>query len=99
MFWFRRRYAVSLLVFLVTVVSLFIGDHPHHASAQVTKLTESRTQKRWFFIWRDMSDPKEVDRMIARFPQAQAEGYNGVAFAAGIPAVKAPELRQASQKY
>ncbi len=30
--------------------------------------------KRWLFIWRDMSDSKEVDRMIARFPrEEQAE--------------------------
>ena len=37
-------------------------------------------EKRWLFVWRDMSDPNEVDRMIARFPAAHAAGYNGVAF-------------------
>src|ERR1043166_3452666 len=56
-------------------------------------------QKRWLFIWRDMSDPKEIDRMIARFPKAQADGYNGVAFSYNIPASKAAELRQAARKY
>lgn len=56
-------------------------------------------QKRWLFVWRNMSDPKEVDRMIARFPRAQADGYNGVAFSYRIPDAKAPELREAAKKY
>ena len=56
-------------------------------------------QKRWFFVWRNMSDPKEVDRMIARFPRAQADGYNGVVFSANIPAAKAPELAGMAKKY
>lgn len=55
--------------------------------------------KHWLFVWRDMSQPKEVDRMIARFPRAQADGYNGVAFAANIPANKAEELKQAAKKH
>lgn len=56
-------------------------------------------QKRWLFVWRNMSDPKEVDRMIARFPRAQAAGYNGVAFSYRVPDAKAPELREAAKKY
>src|SRR5581483_10444069 len=56
-------------------------------------------QKRWLFVWRDMSDPKEVDRMIARFPRAHAAGYNGVAFSYKVPESKAAELRQAAKKY
>jgi hypothetical protein len=40
----------------------------------------SRFQKRWLFEWRDMSNPEEVERMVARFPRASAAGYNGVAF-------------------
>lgn len=55
-------------------------------------------QKRWFFVWRDMTDPKEVDRMIARFPQAKAAGYNGVVFSYNIPKEKATELREAARK-
>src|SRR5437762_699471 len=58
----------------------------------------SRMQKRWLFVWRDMSDPKEVDRMIARFARAKADGYNGVAFSYNIPASKAPELKQAAKQ-
>lgn len=54
-------------------------------------------QKRWLFVWRDMSDPKEVDRVIARFPRAKASGYNGVAFSYNVPAAKAPELRRAAK--
>lgn len=56
-------------------------------------------EKRWLFVWRDMGDPKEVDRMIARFPQAQAAGYNGVAFSYNVPKEKAAELREAASKY
>jgi hypothetical protein len=56
-------------------------------------------EKRWLFIWQDMSDPKQVDRMIARFPRAQAAGYNGVAFSSNIPAVKASALRQAAKAH
>jgi hypothetical protein len=55
-------------------------------------------QKRWLFIWRDLSDPKEVDRMMARFPRAKAAGYNGVAFSHNIPKAKAVELQQAAQQ-
>jgi hypothetical protein len=59
----------------------------------------SRMQKRWLFVWRDMSDPKEVDRMIARFPRAHADGYNGVAFSYNIAQEKAGGLKQAAKKY
>jgi len=61
--------------------------------------TRPAMQKRWLFVWRNMSDPKEVDRMIARFPRAQAAGYNGVAFSYRIPENKAPELREAAKKH
>ena len=46
-----------------------------------------------------MSDPKEVDRMIARFPRAQADGYNGVVLTPNIPPAKATELRLAAKQY
>ncbi len=61
--------------------------------------TPSALQKRWLFVWRDMSDPKEVDRMIARFPRAQADGYNGVAFASNVPSAKAPELKDSAKRH
>jgi len=56
-------------------------------------------QKRWLFVWRDMSDPKQVDRTIAQFPRAQADGYNAVVFASNIPPTKAAEFKQAAHKY
>ena len=56
-------------------------------------------EKRWLFVWRDLSDPAEVDRMIARFPAAAAAGYNGVAFSYNIPADKAAALRQAAAEH
>jgi hypothetical protein len=57
-----------------------------------------RTQKRWLFVLREMNDPKEVDRMIARFPRAKAAGYNGVAFSHNVPKEKAAELKEAAKK-
>lgn len=38
----------------------------------VVSAIPSGMQKRWLFVWRDMSDPKEVDRMIARFARARS---------------------------
>lgn len=55
-------------------------------------------QKRWLFVWRNMNDPKEVDRMIARFPRAVAAGYNGVAFSYNIPSAKAADLTNAAKQ-
>ena len=98
---FRIRGRILFLLSMLFCVSAWAapraqpGSKPAPPSSSVT----GRMQKRWLFIWRDMSDPKEVDRMIARFPRAQADGYNGVAFAANVPEAKAAELRQAAQKY
>src|ERR1051326_2500379 len=69
------------------------------APRRAATLTPSRMQKRWLFGWRPMHDPTEVDRMIARFPRAQADGYNGVAFSYNIAPEKAPALKQAAKQY
>lgn len=61
--------------------------------------TATAPPKRWLFVWRDMSDAQEVDRMIARFPGARAAGYNGVAFSYNIPAAKAAALTEAAQAH
>jgi hypothetical protein len=58
----------------------------------------SRLQKRWLFEWRDMSNPEEVERMVARFPRAATAGYNGVAFSHNIAPGKAAKLRQAAEQ-
>jgi hypothetical protein len=58
--------------------------------------TQPGLQKRWLFFWREMSDPKQVDRTIALFPRAKADGYNGVVFSYNIPQEKAAELEQAA---
>jgi len=60
--------------------------------------SDSAMQKRWLFVWRDMSNPKEVERMIARFPRAQADGYNGVAFSYNVAPEKAVALKQAARQ-
>ena len=76
-----------------------LNAQPRPTPAKLTSNLTSGMQKRWLFIWRDMSDPKEVERVIARMPRAQADGYNGVAFSYNVAPTKAAELRQAAQKY
>jgi Carbohydrate binding domain len=95
-----RRAIAGLLAFLVAG-ALFVYARPglRPVSRLAPATAGAAMQKRWLFVWRDMSDPKEVDRMIARFPRAQADGYNGVAFAANIPSAKAAELREAAKKH
>ncbi|MCC6444089.1 MAG: carbohydrate binding domain-containing protein [Armatimonadetes bacterium] len=91
-----RRWAVAL------AVALLLGATwaaPKKAARSKAPGAEASMQKRWLFVWRDMSNPQEVGRMIARFPRARAAGYNGVAFSYNIPEAKAAELRQAARKH
>src|SRR5580704_7719689 len=67
--------------------------------ARMTNAAAPSLEKRWVFVWRNMSDPKEVDRMISRFPQAAADGYNGFAFGYNIAPEKAAKLQQAASQY
>jgi hypothetical protein len=91
----KHRGSVVRWLLALAVGALVIGG----ACAQPKPAADARMQKRWLFIWRDISDPKEVDRMIARFPQAQKDGYNGVAFSYNVPPEKAAELKEAAAKY
>lgn len=63
-----------------------------------TPANASPLQKRWLFVWRNMDDPKEIDRMISYFPRAAAAGYNGVVFSCNIPAARAAELTSAAKQ-
>ena len=90
-------WAAFLLVF-TTWVSCGVGAETRAVEAAADKRPSASMQKRWLFIWRDMKDPKEVDRMIERFPRAKADGYNGVAFSCDLVESKAAELRQAAQR-
>lgn len=91
---------LALLVLLVTTLLLVSAcAAPAPTALKAAPTLPGGMQKRWLFVWRDMSDPKEVDRMIARFPRAQADGYNGVAFSYNVPAAKAPALRQAAKAH
>lgn len=85
-------------VFLVGS-TLAIGAHARVRS-NPAKLTQSnRTQRRWLFFTSDMTNPKVVDQVIARFPLAQAAGYNGIVCSFDVAKEKAPELRSAAKKY
>ncbi|MGA2748632.1 MAG: carbohydrate binding domain-containing protein [Verrucomicrobiota bacterium] len=63
-----------------------------------TSPESSRLEKRWLFFWRDMTDPREVEAMIARFPAAKDSGYNGVVFSCNVARSKAADLKQAAQR-
>lgn len=60
--------------------------------------SRSRVEKRWLFFWREVSDSAEVDRMIARFPQARMAGYNGVVFPHDVAESRAAALKAAAQE-
>jgi len=45
-----------------------------------------------------MSDPKQVDRTIALFPRAKADGYNAVAFGYNVAPSKAAEFKRAAKE-
>jgi hypothetical protein len=87
----RTKGVLSLLLLVATVVST--------SSVSKADTSSATLQKRWLFVWRNMSDPKELDRMIARFPAAAAAGYNGVVFSPNIPPAKGPELINAAKSY
>ncbi len=55
-------------------------------------------QRRWLFVWRDLSDANEVDRVIVRLPMARAAGYNGVVLSPNLAPAKAVELREAAKR-
>jgi len=81
-----------------TLANSFIAVFIFTANFTTEAEPNSPLQKRWLFIWCNMSDPKEVDRMISRFPRAAAAGYNGVAFSYNIPASKATDLTNAAKQ-
>ncbi len=68
-------------------------------AAAVVQKSISRTQNRWLFFTSDMTDPKQIDQVIARFPAAQTAGYNGVVFSADVAKEKAAELKAAAKRY
>ena len=99
-FMFGRRLALLVAALLLSRLPSGAQQTPRAAPTAKPALSATpRMQKRWLFIWRDMSDPKEVDRLIARLPRAQTDGYNGLAFSCNVPESKAGELRQAAKKY
>ncbi len=83
----RRFLLVGLLAILIL---------PAFASRPDTDAPD--LQKRWLFVWRSMSDNREVDRVIARLPGARAAGYNGVVLSPNIEPAKAAELREAAKR-
>lgn len=70
---------------------------PVHAGEPTTP--RSDPHHRWLFVWRDVSDGQEVDRVIARLPRAQAAGYNGVVVSPAMPPAKAAEFRAAATRH
>ena len=83
-----------LFVFLFTFSWL-----PRVPAADATEnFPASRVQKRWLFVWRDLTQPDEVDRVVARFPRAAAAGYNGVVFPHNVNPAKVSKLVDAAKQ-
>jgi hypothetical protein len=68
------------------------------ASAAAPKAGRELT-KRWLFVWREMTDPAEVDRTIALFPRAEKAGYNAVVLTYEIAPGKVEELKAAARQH
>ncbi len=92
----KKRAVLGLVVAISASVLIGLGCA---RAAATHKTYPPRMERRWWFVWRNMRNPKEIDRMIARFPRAQADGYNGVVFNCDIAPEKAAELREAARKY
>ena len=84
--------------FAVVVLFLSLLSAVQGWGAEGTEAGANSLQKRWLFVWRNMSDAKEVERMIERFPRAAAAGYNGVVFSHNIAAEKAAELKESARR-
>ena len=87
----RRRFLQR--VALQALTAGLTGWGSAYASARPEPATAPVLSKRWLFVWRNLTDPKEVDRLIARFPRAQKAGYNGVVFSGNVAPERAPALR------
>src|SRR5712675_3006980 len=92
-----RRLPILFLFLFIPATITWAGT-AESTSASPARGALRPLQHRWLFVWRNMTNPKEVDRMIARFPRAAAAGYNGIAFSYDIPSAKAPELLQAAKQ-
>ncbi|MEI7908584.1 MAG: carbohydrate binding domain-containing protein [Verrucomicrobiota bacterium] len=97
-----KRNDIPVWVLILMVFTVAIPGGVDAAIRPVRAAADTRAagllEKRWLFIWQDMKDPKQVERMIERFPRAKAAGYNGVAFPCDLVESKAAELRQAAKR-
>jgi hypothetical protein len=98
MFHTRLVLAGLLALFIGALATCLPVGAASETPAQPSSKAPASRQKRWLFIWRDMSDPKEVDRMIARFPRAKADGYNGVCFSYNVAKEKGEALKLAAKQ-
>jgi hypothetical protein len=97
----RRRALIRVLLAL-PLAGLFLSaacTAPEPAADSPVAKLKAGMSKRWLFYWQDMTDPKQVDGVIARFAKAQADGYNGVVFSSNVAPAKAAEVKQAAAKY
>lgn len=84
----RRTFLLAACVLLALPVDAGEPTHPTPA-----------LRHRWLFVWRDVSDGQEVDRIIARLPRAEAAGYNGIVVSPAMPPAKAAEFRAAAKRH
>jgi hypothetical protein len=59
----------------------------------------SQLKYRWLFVWRDLTQPEQVDQTIAQIPRAAADGYNGFVLNWHIAPGKVEHLKAEAAKY
>lgn len=89
---------VSHLLLAVLCLAAEYATLTQTSSAAEASSFSTALQKRWLFIWRNMDDPKEVERVIERLPRAASAGYNGVALSHNVAPSKAAQLKQAAKQ-
>jgi len=77
-------------------VGALIGESIWPLAADAAETTTGM-QKRWLFIFKDLTDPKQVNNTIALLPRAKTDGYNAIVINSNVMQAKAADLRKAAK--
>jgi hypothetical protein len=89
--------AGTLLLAGLVTSSLTCWSGPAETPA-ANGLGPPKMEKRWLFLFSDLTDPHEVDAAIARFPAAKESGYNGVVFSPNVAPSKTAAFAEAARQ-
>lgn len=86
----KSSLALGVCVVLATAAWLSVN----RGGAQAAR---PRLQHRWLFVWRDMSRPEEVRRVIERLPRAKQAGYSAIVIPYNVAEREVGALREAAR--